>query len=253
LWLPLTWRIWPPVTATPIVTPTSTPSGEIFGKITYNNLKAPGIELILRMYDDASEITVAATQTDSQGRYSFQNVPSLPAGKSYYVRFGPNGEDDKYVFAWFGPDITSYRQGERKPGGDFDIADIKLVSPLPNVTLPLPVTFTWRKRLYARDTYCLVLTELDFSQTWRTQDLGYVSSVTISHLPTGMRFGKAYGWYPCAMNGADSYGIPYYFRKITFAQTLPQEESGVEQMGALLPGDLTKRALRFTSELIPTP
>lgn len=253
LWLPLTWHSWPPATPTPTVTPTSTPQGDIFGHITYNNQNAPGIDLVLRMYDNTGESTVATTQTDSQGRYSFKNVPGLPAGKRYYVRFGPNGDDDKYVFAWFGPDITSYRQGEHKPGGDFDIADVKMVSPPNNATRPLPATFTWRKRLYTRDTYRLVFMELDFSQAWPTQDLGYVDSATIPRLPTGMRFGKAYGWYPRAMNGADSYGIPYYFRKITFAQALAQGDSDVEPMGTLLSGDLTKRALRFAPELNPTP
>ncbi len=248
VWLPLTLSSWPE----PTPTPTATPGGQIYGKITFNNQRAPGIKLALRVYDNATESTVATTYTDSQGRYSFKNVPSLPSGKRYYVRYGPNADDDKFVYLWFGPDITSYRQGQIKHGGDFDIADVKMTSPPNNATRPLPVTFTWQKRAYTRDTYQFILFDLDGYAWWRTDDLGYVDGVTITGLPSDVQFGKAYGWYPRPMNGPDSFGSSFYYRKITFSRSLSQTAAQAFPRPVAELGILTKRQAQLVPRMLMT-
>ena len=70
-------------------TPNTPGAVGIYGKITANGANAANIPLDLRRYNDAGEITVASTTTDSSGNYLFANPPSLPAGYTYYVRYGP--------------------------------------------------------------------------------------------------------------------------------------------------------------------
>ena len=249
VWLPIALKIWPEPTPTqtPTPQPTPTPGGAsgIYGRVTYNNQRAPGIQLNLRVYDNNGESNVATTYTDSQGNYSFKNVPNLPPGKRYYVRYGPNNSDDKFVYIWLGPDITSYQQGQSKHGGDFDIADVKLTSPPSGATRSLPVTFTWEKRVYTSDTYRFILFDPNTLQGWRTDDLGYVGDVTITALPSDVQYGKTYGWYPRPYHGENSFGIPYYYREIIFSNSLSQttvieREKPVKE----LVGNLTKRALQ---------
>ncbi len=264
VWLPIALRVWPEPTPTPTRTPTRQPtptptatpgaSAEIYGWVTYNNQKAPGIKLALRVYDNYSEDTVATTYTDSQGRYSFKHIATLPSGKRYYVRYGPNGDDDRFVYVWFGPDITSYRSGQTKHGGDFDIADVKLTSPPSGATRALPATFQWQKRSYTRDTYAFILFEPGGGTGWTTENLGYVGGVTITGLPSDVQYGKEYGWYPRPYNGGDSFGTPYYYRLIIFSRSANRTPLLGERapMSELLTPELSKLQAMQASRLLST-
>ena len=256
-YLPLILRKAPPPTPTPTatVTPTATPTATpaspsgIYGRVTYNNGPGAGIKLTLQKYNSNSESTVATTYADHDGRYSFQGAPTLPTGYTYYVRFGPNEDDNRFVYIWFGPDISSYHSGANVHGGDFDIGDVKMSSPPPGITRSLPVTFTWTKRPYTRDTYRFILFDPDTGNGWRTDDLGYVDHVTITGLPSDVRYGKAYGWYPRPYNGSDSFGMPYYYRLITFSSSrmqhsetlIPLSELGAPSKNAAHPSFAEKR------------
>lgn len=206
------------------------PAG-IYGRVTYNGTATPGIELNLRFYNGASWSTAATTTTSSSGNYRFANVPSLGAGQVYYVRYGPNNTAPWYLFAWYGPDITSYTAGTSVHGGDFEIVNVNLQSPAHGATLPLPVTFTWTRRSIGTDTYRWVLFDPNNPDTsWITGDLGYVDSFTLRNLPSGAEYGKQYGWYGWYVqvyNGPDSFGVSYYYRSITFSvsASVPSSET----------------------------
>ena len=147
-------------------------------------------------------------------------MPGLGGGQTYYVRYGPNSIEPWCLFAWYGPDITSYTAGTSVHGGDFDIANVSLLSPDPGATLSLPITFTWQRRGVATDTYRWVLFDpSDPSTGWITGDLGYVDSFTLSNLPSGAEHGKEYGWYVEVYNGPDSFGASFYYHPITFSAT----------------------------------
>jgi len=210
-------------TPTPTQTETPTPSptavaGGIHGHVTYNGAAAANIQLRLIVYNELSATAVQTTTTSVDGGYLFSGVPTLPAGERYYVLFGPNDTDDRYLSAWYGPDIPAYTAGASVAGGDFDIADVKLTSPAYGATLPLPVTFTWQRRNLAADTYRWILFDLDDSSIiWYTDDLGYVGQFTLTGLPQGTELGMAYGWYVRVYNGPDSFGLSYYYGGITFS------------------------------------
>ena len=211
----------PEATDTP--SPTATPtealicSNGIYGVVTYNAAAAPGITLDLRFDDGAAWSTAATTSTNGDGGYCFSGVPSLGAGQVYYVRYGPNADDDRYLSHWFGPDITSYTAASRVAGGDFDIADVELLSPDPGATVTLPETFTWRRRELAGDTYRWRLFVPFGTDAWWSNDLGDVGSFTLNGLPQGAVYGREYGWHVLVFHGPDSYGSSYYAFGVTFS------------------------------------
>jgi len=193
----------------------------IHGRVTVNMSPTANITVVLRMYDNVSEdeTSVLTTTTDVAGEYLFTSVPTLPSGKTYYVRYGPNSTNPDYVAWWFGPDIPNYTAGQSVAGGDFDIANIVLQSPPPGATRSFPVTFTWARRSVPADSYRFFMANATFTQAWATDLLGYVNQVTILSLPSGAAYGQPYWWFMAAYMASDSFGYSYYVRQITFSSS----------------------------------
>lgn len=199
----------------------------ISGKVTDGGKAAAGIKLDLRRYDNNGEITVKSTTTDAKGAYLFSGVPSLGAGQTYYVRFGPNDDNEKRLYFWFGPDITSYVSGTAVSGSDFDISDVALLKPDPGATVSLPVTFQWQRRGVAGDDYVVELFDLDGGDSWVTDFQGDVGSFTATTLPPEIVAGKTYGWAMIIYHGQDAFGYSYWYNEITFSSTaLGQADGG---------------------------
>ena len=193
-----------------------TPPTGICGTITHNGAAAVAIELKLRHWDGDSWSTAAIASTDAEGAYSFTGVPGLGSGETYYVRYGANTTDDRYLYMWYGPDITLYTAGQSVPGGDFDIANIEMLLPEPGATVSLPVTFTWEPRGVTGDTYRWGLLDPTGDDSWWTDDLGAEQSFELTSLPTAADYGHEYGWHVYVFNGPDSYGSSFYYRSVTF-------------------------------------
>ena len=121
-----------------------------------------------------------------------------------------------YVTRWQTASITAYTSGSTVPGGDFDIANVILLSPPPDAATALPVTFTWQPRGIPGDTYRLAFFDMATDDYWYTADLGNVGSYTATGLWQGAVYGKEYGWVVWVFNGPDSFGESYYIRAITF-------------------------------------
>ena len=194
----------------------------INGRVTYRGADAVSIEVQLRFWNGSSWSAAATTTTDAAGRYRFFGIASLGSGQEYYVRFGPNNSNSAYLWAWWGPSITSYASGSTVPGGDFDIANVSLLSPANDSTVHLPVTLTWQQRGISTDTYRVSIFDTSTDDGWFTDDLGNVGSFNMTNLPPDAVFGKAYGWDILVFNGPDSYGESYFYRKITFVSGLAQ-------------------------------
>ena len=187
----------PTRTATPSRTPTSQPAG-IYGRVTYYGSAVSGAPLTLRFWNGTTWSEKASTTTGADGSYLFGSVPSLGAGQVYYVRYRQD-TDDRYLFGWYGPEITVYTSGARQRGGSFDIANVTLLAPESGSSLPLPITFTWQQRGIPGDTYRWHLFDPGGYYSWLSNDLGAVGGATLSGLPEGAVYGKLYGWdvYVC--------------------------------------------------------
>jgi hypothetical protein len=154
----------------------------------------------------------------------------LAAGQRYYVRFGPNQTNPAQLASWYAPMITAYSAGASVAGGDFDVANVGLLSPAPEATLPLPVTFTWQRRGLPGDSHVLLIFDPNSDDWWYTDDLGDVGSFTLLGLAQGMVRGKQYGWSLRVYNGPNSYGDAYYYRTITFAGAAAAGPAGLLPM-----------------------
>ncbi len=210
-------------------TATAAPSNDgINGRVTYQGAAASGIELQLRFYDGSETTTLATTTTDSAGHYRFMGAASLGSGQEYWVRFrSPN--NPLWVAFWLTPSITAYTSGSTMAGGDFDIANVSLLSPPAGAAEALPVTFTWQQRGIAGDTYRIVFTDLDTDAYWYTPDLGNVGSFTATSLWGDAVFGKPYGWLIWVFDGPDSYGQSYFYQSVSFLSGMAVSPAALEE------------------------
>ena len=202
------------MTPTPTRTSTPSPNNGIYGKVTYKGASAAGIALALRHWDGSSYTTQSSTTTDSDGRYRFTDAPTLPAGHRYYVRY-TNGSNSNYVSGWHNPDINSYSAGDNVAGGDFDIANVALLSPTNGYSSTVPITFQWIMRGISGDMYRWGMFDLSTGDGWITGDLGAVDKFTITALPSDANYGQQYGWYVAVYTGANSYGQSFYYSTFT--------------------------------------
>lgn len=186
----------------------------IYGVVTLNGIPVQTIILELRQYDDTAEITVATTHTDATGSYRFTDVPTLPAGNNYYVRFGPNYTYQALVYLWFGPSIDTYVAGQSAAGGDFDIANID--TQWANAIGPVPGTFAWKKRNVPDDNYRWRLLDRATGKSVSSPLLGYVDQYTLGTLPEGVKEGQPYYWYVETVNPVRGVGYSFYMGIVQF-------------------------------------
>lgn len=192
----------------------------IHGHVTQNGVAVAGVPLDLRFYNGSSWSTFASTTTDADGDYSFLDAPSLGPGQKYYVLYRNYAGTPGRLWVWGTRDLTSYAAGSAVEIGNFDIADIALVSPPAGATVALPYTFQWVRRPAApSDTY-----EFDIYDptdgdpyAYTVPPLGYVGSFTMNSLPPGFGPGAQYAWEIWVYSPDGGYGISLETRLVTFS------------------------------------
>jgi len=210
---------YPPALFLPVVMKNFTPGveGGIHGRATENGSAAAAVSLDLRYYNGSSWSTKASTTTGADGRYLFAGVPSLGSGQRYYVRYWNTSGTPGRLSGWATWSISSYIAGTNLHAGDFDIADIALVSPPNGATVSLPRIFSWTPRFATpSDDYEFDL--FDGEWWWTDPTLGYAGEYTLNSLPTGFYSGTEYWWEVCAY-GPYGYGWSYEARAVTFSDT----------------------------------
>ena len=182
--------------------------------MTYKGANAAGIALALRRWDGSSYTTQSSTTTEGDGRYKFTDAPTLPAGQSYYVRYS-NGSNSNYLSGCYNPDINSYGAGDSVAGGDFDIANVALLSPTSGYSSTLPITFQWAIVGFPATRIVGPCSTSAPTRGWITYNLGAVDKFTLTALPSDANYSQQYGWYVAVYKGADSYGESYYYSTFT--------------------------------------
>lgn len=106
--------------------------------------------------------------------------------------------------------------------GNFDIADITMVSPSHGATVPIPFTFQWNRRSWTSDNYRFYLFDpTGLLPPYYLPNLGNVGSVTVTGLPPGYTAGPTYGWYLAITATDGSYGMAHYYRAVSFSNAGP--------------------------------
>ncbi|HNB52736.1 MAG TPA: choice-of-anchor Q domain-containing protein, partial [Anaerolineales bacterium] len=169
-------------------------SAGINGRATLNGAPIAGVLLELRLIPTDS--IVATTTTGSDGRYAFRNVPGLEPNQSYYVLYQNTQGTPGFLQAWETARLTSYTMGDEAAIGDFDIADIVLISPESGTSVSIPAPFQWLPRLgVPTDNYEFNLFDPnDYAPYFTAPSLGYVGSFTLDYLPEGFDPDTDYAW-----------------------------------------------------------
>ena len=177
----------------------STPPAGIYGRITYQGLPVTNTQVELWRCDyqgtywQCSSQNRQFTSTDQTGRYQFTAAPSLQANQKYLVEF--SGDDSRYLSWWDSFSIYTYTAGQVTAGGDFDVADVTLLSPDDAITATLPFKFEWVPRpATPSDSYQVGLVNYDTGDHWYSAQLGYASSYTLTTPPPGFTSGVQYAW-----------------------------------------------------------
>jgi hypothetical protein len=231
----------PTPTNTPTPTPTTpTPGQGISGIVTSNGSGVGGLTVSLIRGSGGSESLYLTTATQANGSYLFTGAADLTSGQYYYVRYwnsasGGNTANPAYVAYWFGPTLNSYTAGTNASGGNWDIANVSLVSPSNGSILALPVTFQWTPRGITGDNYRWSLFDLGTGndKCWGPYQTGgsfVVDSSGVS--PCGIVYGTQYGWFVYVVAGnawTYGYGASYYYGTITFSDGAAEQQGGASE------------------------
>jgi hypothetical protein len=208
----------------------STPPSSISGRVTLNGAPAAGVSMDLILYEGGTAIPRANTTTGPDGRYAFINPPGLSAGQLYYVLFLNSEETgDGRLAAWITRSLTSFSAGSNVEFGDFDIADISLVSPKPGDTVSLPTIFQWTLRAATpSDSYQLEVFDPNDPTEFYSPLLGYVDEYTLMSLPEAFDPGHGYGWDVVVNSPDGGTGVSFYYNPILFTNNgLPSSQAAL--------------------------
>ena len=202
--------------------PSSTSTG-ISGRVTFNGAPVGEVILQLRFYNGSTWSTRAAMSTAADGSFHFVGAPSLTGGQQYYVRYDnpdlAGGSAGKaYLWSWFTRSLFTYAAGDAVEIGNFDIADITMVSPASGATVPIPSTFQWNRRPLTSDNYRFhIFNPATPTTVYYTDNLGYTSSYQVNNLPPGYTAGTTYGWFPGVTTADGGWGGAHFYRYVRFS------------------------------------
>lgn len=200
--------------------PPPPPALGIFGQVTHSGNPAAGISLELRFYNGSAWSTLANTVTASDGSFRFSDVPTLESNQAYYVRYFNAAGTPGNLFLWATKTLETYTTGTDVEIGNFDIADLVLLTPSSGATVALPYTFTWTPRpatptdSYEFDIYDPV--DLD-PYAYTDPPLGYVGGIIIYGLPPGFTSGTTYVWEIWIYSPDGGIGISLEARPVAFS------------------------------------
>jgi hypothetical protein len=224
----------------------SKPRSGIYGRVTENGVPAANVPLELQFYNGSTWSSPVITFTQADGWYAFTNVPGLASGQRYDVRYLNNGTGRLWV--WHTRMIDTYAAGSCVSIGDFDIADIPLLSPANNVSASLPLTFFWSFRpATPSDSYEFNLYDPRSRDPYFATDprLGYVSSFTLNTLPAAFNVGQPYAWEVWVYSPDGGLGISWLPRMVSFTNrgvlVLPPPFDGKQPVPARRLLDLDRR------------
>ncbi|MFN2198358.1 MAG: hypothetical protein ACK2UW_19720 [Anaerolineales bacterium] len=216
--------------AQPTLTPF--PNQGLYGRVTQNGSAVPNILLTLRRYNLAALAweDAGVKFTDANGRFDFTGQRGLLPGEAYYVRYTNYALTPSRLFWWATPYQLSYSGGSLAMG-DFDIADVALLTPPDGTTVSIPASFTWQRRAATTtDSYAFHLYDDPSlpANEYISPALGYVSEYALTSLPIGFSTGTPNYWdvfvYPPGGQYPDQgWGISLDLYQVTFSSATRQE------------------------------
>lgn len=203
------------------------------GRVTEAGAPVAGTAVYLDHYTNGAWVRYDTATTDSNGNYTFAQLPTLASGEVLSVWWANTTNNSNRLWNWFCDDIYP---GDKGPFTcNFDLQNIVLSSPTSGSSVALPTTFSWVPRATTSDSYVFVVADVnDYDPAATSAYLGYVDSFTVTGLPSGFVAGVSYGWWVRAY-GPNGYGSSYYYRPVTFTNV------------GLLTGETSLQGLRMAN------
>ncbi|HQZ21583.1 MAG TPA: S8 family peptidase [Thermoflexales bacterium] len=191
--------------------------GAITGLIEDAGATASDIQVVLVKRVGPTDTPVLTTTTNSAGRYTFNNMPALGSGESYFVKF-TNENDSTRLYYWRTRLLSAFGASDTVDLGTFDVSNVELLYPSDDATITLPETFYWSTRGISGDSYSLHLYNSDGTTYAATNPLGDVSSFEMTSLPTGFVYNTPYAWEVGIVTPDGALGLSFAYYTITFTE-----------------------------------
>lgn len=213
--------------------------GTVMGQVVSSRGSVAGHAVALFLNPGTGPSTeVKTVLLGNDGRYMFANVPVLTTGQSYWVGFFRLVSTPD-VLSWADEsDIPALARHQTVDLGTLDVTGLDLGSPVDGATVSMPTTFTWTPRPTTSDSYAWRIGDPSGNLPGiYTDELGYVSGVTIVALPPGSGYVAStqyvwgvYIWMPDGSIGAS---VSHW---ITFSNILYQDlVQGLRTFGEMPP------------------
>jgi hypothetical protein len=200
----------------PLVTKDYAPIS-IYGYAKVTGIGQAGVDLSLDIYNGSEWSTVDTTTTGAGGLFNFTPVKILNPGELYQVTY-ENPGDPRRLWSWYTRELSSTPPGSKINIGEFDLANIPLLSPADGAQVSLPHTFRWTPRpATISDSYEWDLYN-DYVWWWTDPLLGYVGQYTLNSLPSGFSPGDYY-WEVWVYAPDGGYGISYDLYAVTITNS----------------------------------
>lgn len=199
-------------------------TGGICGRVTFNGAPAADIRLSLEFFDGSKWSTADITTTNASGIFHFTSAATLTPGQGYYVSYSNSAYPTLFLSAWTTRVVGLYVAGSTVAIGDFDIADVPLVSPANGANVSLPALFTWTQRAaVSSDSYQFYLIDIGDKDPWWHTDpaLGHVNSYQLTTLPAGFAAGDRYAWYVGIVAPDGAMGVSRFWQSVCFQPGCP--------------------------------
>ena len=143
----------------------SRPPGELYGQVLEHGMPITSPTTVILDYCTLYDFLPVAqgivctkaqtlqTTTDESGWYRFVNLPTLVVTgplsitQSYQVYWGNDDQSPNRLGSWSTRKLSSYTSGDVIDLGNFDVSDVRLISPQASLTVSVPITFRWARRV----------------------------------------------------------------------------------------------------------
>jgi hypothetical protein len=142
---------------------------------------------------EGSHFTIYTTTTTEDGRFCFSSVPLLPACRGFwysvYFGYGLSVLQEDFAAGW-ATSLVRCEATQVFTDIHAELSDITVLTPLDNVTVTLPVTFSWIHSAVENGYY-----SLQFADCWPTITAGYSATLTFASLPQCVTAGIPITWH----------------------------------------------------------
>jgi hypothetical protein len=202
-------------------------SSGLYGTVTEKGVPAASVPLTLYRQGSGGSTVIDTTLTASDGSYGFAGAPTLGADQLYQVHFY-NTSDETRLQKWTTAALSAYAVGQAVHMGDFDIAGIPLLEPVPGAEFSAANDwFRWTKRMASpTDNYAVAFYKSTNSGPFPsalTGSLGWVEQHWIGSPPHGFDTGVVYTWTVHIIGAEGLFGTNFYRRALCFSSCLASQ------------------------------